>query len=220
MKSFLIAVGLVLIGSGCSAKPPAVVANATKKSTITGETWQILTPDESCVRGVFSPSGQKVLALCEGAQHSAAQLYELDLEKKKQRRVTWQDGEISSVDWISNDDVVYTSSTDELKEIPFAAKKLAVGETPGDVYRSDIFGEKIQRLTNRSGYDGDLSVHPKTKEVFFVARTPSEHQIMKIGFRKSAVTVIKGGKEERMSPVVLADGILAWIEKHLSEASR
>lgn len=68
----------------------------------------------------FSPDGSRIVYVSsDRGQHRNPQAYEMKLESKKERRLTFQDGEIGNVIYSPNgQDFVYTSTTDEAKEDP------------------------------------------------------------------------------------------------------
>lgn len=118
----------------------------------------------------FSKDGQKILFVSRGREaHKQSQVYEFDLNALTERRVTFQDGDCGTPIFTEDGKhMIYSSSTDELKERPpilDAAKKTENGNSesepePFELYKSDLAGAKIERLTQRPGYDGDLFLRP------------------------------------------------------------
>ncbi len=91
------------------------------------------------------------------ANHLQQQVYILDLESRRERRLTFQDGDCSDPIFLNQGkQIVYASTTDELKENPVLFQKKAAPSPwpPSDLYISDLIGEVILRLTNRAGFDG------------------------------------------------------------------
>ena len=95
------------------------------------------------------------------SSHRQPQVYEFDLKTKKERRITFQDGEVQSPIYLDADWIAYASTTDELKERPIrlgqqkASPSSHLGELlPSELYASDRFGEKIVRVTKTPGFDG------------------------------------------------------------------
>lgn len=167
----------------------------------------------SCDRGVFSPSGRKVLMICSGRDEaSATQIYEYDLITAQERRLTWQDGSIGSVDWLDEEHFAYASTTDELKEIPFSAKKPDTDEIPSEIYTTDRAGNEIRRETNRVGFEGDLSVHHAQHAVLFISRQSQSYAVMRLTTDHRIVTSVNAGKAVRRSPVSLNKGPVGWLE--------
>ncbi|MBX3033025.1 MAG: hypothetical protein KF865_03805 [Bdellovibrionaceae bacterium] len=212
----LLLAGAALLG-GCKSKPvsPAHQLSQAAKGPAKNlpHDIKLLFLKGSCERGVFSPDGRSALALCTQPEGPALpQLYSVDLGGFSEKRVTWQDGSIGSADWLENDLLVYASTTDELKEIPFLPTKPPPEEIPSDLYISDRVGDSIDRLTKRIGFDGDLSYWPRGKEVLYVSRRGKDDLIQRINGRgKSAIVYHSRGRSVR-SPAGLANGQVAWLE--------
>lgn len=92
--------------------------------------------------------------------HVNPQAYAMDLLSFEERRVTFQDGQILDVVPVAADQLVYSSSTDELKERPTLFSPTAtVSPYPGsELYASDMYGGEIKRLTNEPGFDNLLNL--------------------------------------------------------------
>ena len=114
--------------------------------------------------------------------HAQSQVYEKDLVTGRERRVTFHNGDNNSPRYdIRPGHFFYASATDELKENPlFLQQKFDAGKAgpeplkrspweilPTEIYGSELNGDTIQRLTHSRGFDGELSVHPKTGQVFY-----------------------------------------------------
>lgn len=118
----------------------------------------------------FSKDGQKILFVSRNREaHKQAQIYEFDLNNLTEKRLTFQDGDCGTP--IFSDDgksMIYASTTDELKERPpiLEAAKKPENTTPEsepepfEIYKSDLAGATIERLTQRAGFDGDLFLRP------------------------------------------------------------
>lgn len=172
----------------------------------------------SCDRGVFSPSGRKILMICTGRDEAlSTQIYEYDLVNHVERRLTWQDGAIGSVDWLDEDHFAYSSTTDELKEIPFSTVKPDTDEIPSEIYTTDRVGHEIRRETNRIGFEGDLSVHHAQHAILFVSRQNQNYGIMRLTTDRRILTSVAPGKAVRRSPASLSQGPVAWLESSAKE---
>lgn len=221
---------VVALTAACSSKssPPAPPpSGATSSSSVAAAapkppgTTSGKTADDvlgalegSCERGLFSPDGQKVLLICSGREAAPlAQLYELNLATQQERRITWQDGVVGSADWLNDDRVVYSSTTDELKEIPFLNVKLATDNIPSEIYESDRVGSTIERLTHHPGFDGDVSVDRRSGGILFVSRTGNNEALMKIlSPKQGALVAVPAQAIDRRSPARLSKGLIGWLE--------
>ena len=135
--------------------------------------------------GHFSPDGEKILFISrERTKHKHPQVYELNLRTHKDRRITFQDGEIfDAVYGQKENELIYSSSTDEIKENPQFIRqsfdrerkvqndesnfKNLYGEllAPSEIYLSSGDGRKIRRLTDSVGFDGQIAIRPRSSEV-------------------------------------------------------
>ena len=106
----------------------------------------------------LSEDGKKVVYISrKRPSHKQGQVYLFDLERLKERRITYQDGDCKDpVLTKDGQQVLYASSTDELKERPLLFQKNVSPTSlpPTEIYSSDLAGSQIQRLTQREGFDG------------------------------------------------------------------
>jgi Tol biopolymer transport system component len=117
-------------------------------------------------------------------EHQDPQLYFKDLVSGKEKRITYQRGQLSTGFYVEQSgDILYSSTTDEEKETPYALKKYLnrfpasvkndsffhVDFSPQEVYRSRIDGSDIQRLTESSGFDG-FPVYLKNKDRLYYSK--------------------------------------------------
>lgn len=165
----------------------------------------------------FSETGNEIIFIGrDRPAHKGAQVYEVDLRKNRERRVTFHDGEDISPSYVSGRDILYCSSTDEIKESPFLNKNPDKDYPPTELYISDIYGNSIQRMTHYPGYDGE-AVYVKAAKPFviFVSRRGSLIGIYKLDLKSKQVSFLAVEKDkDNRSPTVSSDGKhLAWIQK-------
>jgi Tol biopolymer transport system component len=145
--------------------------------------------------GSYSSDGKKVIFISsDRAQHKSRQAYETRFDTKKERRLTFQDGEVvNAVYAIDGNSFYYASSTDEIKEDPDFIRDYRVqsGNAPknGDVdfngrplARSEIYfsnreGSSIQRLSKSPGFDGHLSLTADGKTLYFASRRSGSFKV-------------------------------------------
>lgn len=143
----------------------------------------------------FSPDGRRLIFISRlRTAHKQAQVYELMLPSLTERRLTFHDGDdLEPSITPDGQSFYYASGTDELKEEAVATERLmrnyypeglrkphGVGgktesgsdgtELLTEIYLQNFDGRSIERLTNDSGYDGDLDIEPtKGKQSVFTS---------------------------------------------------
>lgn len=135
----------------------------------------------------FSPDGSKILFLSGGRpSHRQAQVYELELLRMTERRVTFHDGDDEGASWAGASKIVYSSVTDEIKETVSLDRLKAVyeaakssGDAPnglrpapkiangGDIYLQRLDGRQIDRITEVAG--PDISPTSDGRRIVFVS---------------------------------------------------
>jgi len=96
------------------------------------------------------------------------------LNSKKERRITYQDGDCSQPVFLKNNQhFLYASTTDELKERPLLLYKKSMDSSwpHSELYMSDLTGVNIDRLTRSEGYDGSPSVLPNQDSIITYAKS-------------------------------------------------
>lgn len=116
-------------------------------------------------QGTYSPSGDRLLFVsAKRRAHPQGQAYEYFLDRKTERRITFQDGNVFQPRFHPKEDlIIYSSSTDEHKEYspllnpadPNARKLPDPFSLPMEVYVHSLGGLEIQRITQRQGFDGE-----------------------------------------------------------------
>ncbi|QDK39145.1 PD40 domain-containing protein [Bdellovibrio sp. NC01] len=194
-------------------------------------TKDLLTPDYLLTKGTkqitfqgdnehprFSPDGTKLIfASRNRPTHKGSQIYEVDLTRNKERRVTFSDGDAFDPGYVSDSEILYASTTDEIKESPFINKNYNKDFPPSDLYMSDRFGGEIVRLTNAPGFDAEPTfVQNPTKP--FILYTTYRNEVMgvsRMDLQKLMVTVLSADPEkERRFPAITSDHKqIAFLEK-------
>lgn len=152
---FVALVLMVILLDGCRSKSP-------RDAGFFGAGGDRLAPATEfahCRRPSLSPRGRRLLAICEHQRtHSHPQLYVIDLETGENRRVTWQDGEVTEALWIDAHQIAYASTTDEVKERMFRPPQPLSRDPQTEIYLSDLYGNEIIRLTENPGFDGEMTL--------------------------------------------------------------
>ena len=131
----------------------------------------------------FSVDGTKAVFTSRSRpSHRHAQIYELDLVRMLEKRLTFHDGDDGSPTYYVEDRYLYSSGTDEIKEEATAIEKLKrtyvgkpkegrakVSDTAADLYLQTFNGREIERLTNSLGFDGEADYDARNKRIAFTS---------------------------------------------------
>ncbi len=173
----------------------------------------------------FSPDGTKLIYASKmRSEHAKSQIYELDLIHNKERRVTFSDGDAFDPSYINDSEIIYSSTTDDIKENYFS--KAIVGEAkviefPGsDIYRSDRYGSEIIRLTEQPGFNGEATLitsGPKTF-VIYTSFFDNSMSVRKIDIeQESSLSIGSASEKYRRFPTLNKDrSKIAFLEKDKS----
>ncbi|XGC80460.1 TolB family protein [Bdellovibrio bacteriovorus] len=218
----LIAIGSLFFLLGCShisvtknlLTPDYLLAKDSKQLTFIG--------DHAHPR--FSFDNKKILfSRLDKNNHRGWQIYELDLTSNKVRRVTYSDGDAFDGSYISESEIIYASTTDEIKESPLLNKTFDKDSPPSDLYMSDLFGTDILRITHQPGYDGEplFVSHPSRPAIFFSSRREVVG-IYRIDLKSLPVTVVASekDKEKRFAAITPDQNSLVWVDKNLKTSEQ
>ena len=200
MKNLLF-LQLILFASvyGCQSTR---VKNSSLTSSDRSPEIQVLNLSGQNSRPKFSPDGAHILYIsAERDRHKQRQAYIYNLSTQTDRRLTFQDGEVTEIlSLITNSNnriestLVYASTTDEIKERPEFIKKFLNQNKTGDtsidaqfsleyknllgeieasteIYSSTLSGRNIDRITNSPGFDGSLRPLGKENKIAFASRS-------------------------------------------------
>ncbi len=141
--SIITAFALLGLAGGCSNAPkaysPAPSAKRAEPITVTPGTSTTGSGDRAVslvaepltqigdnIRPIFSPDGKRVLFISQNREtHPHAQVYEIDLVARTERRITFHDGnDLNAVYFPDGQRILYSSATDEIKEDPHFIRNL------------------------------------------------------------------------------------------------
>lgn len=153
LVNFLNFVIITLTMLGCASTSPK--RNPAVNDFLTIKETRQITFIGNNLRPRFNDIGDKVIFYSsDRPEHKGAQIYEYDSRKNTLRRVTYSDGDAFDPDYINNREILYSSSTDEIKE-RLLQKSLDDLKKDSELYMSDLYGTQIVRATHRSGYDAE-----------------------------------------------------------------
>ncbi len=172
----------------------------------------------------FSAGGDRMLFISsQRPAHKNTQVYEFEILRNSERRITFQDGEIRNPFYLSAAQILYASTTDEIKENiapTLSAKNTSPERPPTELYQSDLYGNEILRLTYFPGYDDEAIYFSEPKPyLLFTSFRNNLLGIYKYDFKSRSSTPFLVEKDrDKFSPAVSADHKnLAWIEKDLEK---
>jgi dipeptidyl aminopeptidase/acylaminoacyl peptidase len=168
----------------------------------------------------FSANGNRLIYSSRGrGNQKNLQIYETDLIRNKERRVTFQDGDAFDPDYISDMEMIYSSTTDEIKESPFLNRNPSKEFPPADLYMSDRFGAEILRVTKQPGYDAEsfLLPHPTKPTVIFTSRRGEVTGIFHLDLKTGYVSLLSAETgRDRRSPTLSPDkSRVAFVDTNL-----
>ncbi len=144
--------------------------------------------------GRFSPDAQKIIFHSSNRKnHENSQIYIMDIGSKKERRITYHDGDTANAQFLyDSKNIAYLSTTDEIKEYPRLIQEVLEGKSirtksenelylhplrPYEVYTSRIDGSTIKRLTRTRGYDGSLFWNSNDRLFYFTSQRNKRLQL-------------------------------------------
>lgn len=219
LKRMIIVVGFGVFFSSCSHTSVSkhivtsdfLGAKGSKQLTFMGDNE----------RPRFSPDGERLIFSRSKNGHKQAQIYELNWKKNLERRVTYSDGDSFDPIYTNDDEIIYASTTDEIKESPLLNRDFDKEDPPSDLYLSDLFGTNIIRLTRQPSYDGEAAYidNPKRPFLFFASSRGGIRGLYRMDFKTTQVSFLSVEKgKKKSSPAVSPDQKkLVWIEKDLDK---
>ena len=178
--------------------------------------------DGDSSQAVYNFKGDKLLYVSKHRRdHQQDQVYEKDLSNGAERRLTFQNGSTYQPHYLSKEPwIVYSSSTDELKENPpllhtaTEVSKLPYPyQEPMEVYVHALKGFDIQRLTDHPGFDGEARFGHDGVSVIFTRVNGSKTEIVSFHRTLHTAHAIKGLGLNPTQYVGSSDGKAnAWIE--------
>jgi Tol biopolymer transport system component len=173
--------------TGSLGQPKVVVPTASPIEVSKGLVARAITSlgDNRAPR--FSSDGNKLLFVSSARpSHRQAQVYELDLLRATERRVTFHDGDDEGASWVGLTKIAYSSVTDEMKENISLDRLKQVYESSksandnpngirpapkvingGEIYMQRLDGRDIVRITDSAG--PDRSPTSDGKRIVFVS---------------------------------------------------
>ncbi len=170
-----------------ACKTTEKVKTSTPVPEISYTSESILVEDGQSSQAVFNPSGDRLLFVSAGRPgHTQAQVYEKNLADGEETRITFQNGDVSHPVYHPKEEaILYSSSTDELKENPPLLRPSAEASTlppyfqePTEVYLHSLKGLEITRLTDTPGFDGEARFSHDGKTISWTRARQNKLEVM------------------------------------------
>ncbi len=162
----------------------------------------------------------------ERAFHLVSQVYEFNLDTFRERRITYNDGQTLEVaPSPAAQEIIYTSTTDEIKERPRLLNPLKTDKTAGneypptDLYLSDLHGTEIHRLTKDPGFQGQVT-WASPRQILFVSAIGSRLEIRSMALETRSMTVWRSDAHASLEHPT-SDGTgtrIAWIVRKIADS--
>lgn len=153
--------------------------------------------------------------------HNHYQVYEKDLESGAERRITFQNGDTYFPEYHPKKALIlYSSSTDELKENPPlltpeqpTTKLPALFQSPVEVYSHSLDGLEITRLTSHSGFDGEARFSHDGQTIYWTRARGEKLESLAMNATNKAIRNQKGLGVNVAQYTVSPDGkVKAWVD--------
>jgi Tol biopolymer transport system component len=177
---------------------------------------QYMVDDGDSAQATYSARGDKILYISKRpVTKQQYQVYEKDLTTGVERRITFQNGNTYQPRYHPKEGwIIYSSSTDELKENPpllnpttGVSKLPPPYQDPLEVYVHNFRGLEITRMTEHPGYDGEARFSRdgdsltfthvnglKTEIMFMTRATRAMHALKGLGVNPTQYTTAPDGK--------------------------
>lgn len=232
--------------ANCSSAPRSV---ASKEYTLSGtqqnskeplpviefplsvEHVQEITLQGNCYNPSPNAKGTKILYVCQNRKtHTQSEIYELDMPSGFEKRITFQDGNISNPIYTVSEKIIYSSTTDEkidsfLKALtnlnPLPAVPALPEEKEGsELYMSDREGRTIERLTFREGFDGRVAYTSGPHwQLYYACPSQNKASLCRLNLINKKNEVLDLTPETSKDYVTISPDqkTLAWLQKDLSK---
>lgn len=214
--SFCFFVFLMSATLGCQSKPTKQSPNAGLEKT---DPLLVFGAKPITFAGLnsqtdLSPDQTRILYVSEKRRaHAHPQIYEYDFLTSKERRLTFQDQANLWPSYFNNDNFLYSSGTEELKENFFSGHSdPAFAKNAFEIYKSDLQGSEMVRWTQRRGPDTQaiswknglvfISEDKTSSEIAFQSN-PSAVAVKLNDAERGSIRTLKKGRNE-----------LVWIESN------
>lgn len=207
----------VFVALGCQSKKVEKTDNAISSDYFVQDGFKQITFLGENDSPRFSPEGRKLIFISRGRpRHQHPQVYEINLSLNTERRVTFNDGTDFSPSYMNEEEIMYASNTDEIKESLFLNKQPPMEYPTTEIYQSDLFGNEIVRWTQYPGFDGYAAFAASGgPRIFFSSLRGGILGIMKLDLKDKQISFVNAEKDKQKLFPNFQNDRLVWIEKDL-----
>lgn len=177
--------------------------------------------DGDSYQASYSTFGNKILFVSRGRPgHTQAQIYEKDFTTNRERRLTFQNGNVSGPRLHPQERMfLYSSPTDELKENllqtnPGKEPKLPVAyREPNEVYLHNLDTLEMTRITRRPGFDAEARFSSDGRNIFWTRTRADRTEVVTATAQGSNAYAIRNLGKNPTQYNFSPDGqVAAWID--------
>lgn len=172
---------------------------------------------------MYSPQGDRLLFVSRGRPgHKQDQVYEKILATGAEKRITFQNGTTMHPRYHPIENlIIYSSSTDELKENPPLLKPLSESvsklpfpyQEPMDIYLHSLHALEITRLSEHAGFDGEARFSNDGKEILWTRAVGQKTEVLGMNRATRTLRTLKGLGTNPTQYLTSPDGkTLAWVD--------
>lgn len=172
----------------------------------------------------YSPDGEKIVFISsDRIAHRGPQLYIHNLKNKSEQRLTYQDGVVAHPAFLNDSQIIFSSSTDELKDLdtlmsrrklpPPAQIKLGADPFfPSEIYLYDLIKKSQNQITRQKGSD-DFPFPLGSHEVLFSSEKNGKIEITKLNLKNLNQETLRTTKANNIEPIYIKEtGAIYFIQ--------
>jgi Tol biopolymer transport system component len=218
LGSFIVASAL----AACASPPKTAVPEAVSNQEIIVGSFARF--------GALSPDGRWIAYVRDDAAlHSNPQLWIQHVRTGEERRLTFQAGLVATPVFSRDGRFIYFfSNTDELKSDPPELIRALNPNAPriegprhplvpiegGDIYRFNLFTNKVERITRQRGFQGFPAPSPDGRGLWYVSsESPDRLELMYLDLKTNRSSRARRSSNLAFDPRPAPDGqTIAWVE--------
>ncbi len=203
---------------GCSHLPkPASRQIASMGAETLGPPLLLLsTPSGENFKAHFSHDGANLIYISKDrTSHKNMQAYEWSFISKKERRITYSDGDVEEAIYFDDDKkIAYISNTDVIKNDPELFRpKTEAASTNNDIFASEPSGLPIEKWTKSDSHSAFLSLANEKTFIFSTTKNKSQ-QIVTMNTHGGELSIVqKTDDSPLLYPLQNRQHVTIWLEE-------